>query len=46
MEIFSVFNKLAEYKSDLRIEVKIIGWYESLGTKKNANILSVLSAGI
>ncbi len=44
---FSVLKKLTELKSDLKIEVKIIGWYESLRDKEDCeNIIKSVSGNI
>lgn len=44
---FNVLQGLTEYKSDLRIEVKIIGWYESIRDKKECeNLIRSVSRNI
>jgi glycosyltransferase involved in cell wall biosynthesis len=44
---FSVLKRLAELKSDLKIEVKIIGWYESnLDRKECRNLFTGVSRNI
>lgn len=37
---FNVLKRLAEYKPDLKIEVKIVGWYESPKDKEDIEKLS------
>ncbi|MCX6327237.1 MAG: glycosyltransferase [Bacteroidia bacterium] len=44
---FNVLERLTEYKSDLKIEVKIIGWYESTRDKEECeNLIRTASRNI
>jgi glycosyltransferase involved in cell wall biosynthesis len=39
LNFFNVLQELIEYKQDLKIEVKIIGWYENIRNKEKFNDL-------